>query len=152
VEGARDFGGALVTDAIGKATKVYEVVEGEIVVAVKPVWQKLEGKAGNSVAKINAVAQPAREFYTTVVAEFLNNPAQAAKEFIANVEAAIGPEWTKALEEPTIELWGTMKAIYALAPGDVETLIANVGKCLNDAWAEKSESLDGATSSPLVQS
>jgi len=140
VEGTRGLGEALVTDTFGKAIKAYEVIEGELVVAAKPVWDNLEGKAENGIAKINTVVvEPAKEFYTTVVLEFLNNPTNSAKEFKAKVEDAVGAEWTKALEEPTMALWESMKLMYASAPGDVDTLVANVGARLYEAWGQNVE-------------
>jgi hypothetical protein len=140
-EGTRGLGEVLMAETIGKAVKVYEDLEGELVVAVKPVWENLEGK-------INAVVvEPAREFYTTVVQEFLNNPTAAFKDFKASVEKAVGEKWTEALEEPTMELWGSMKGAYGNAPGNVEAIVANVGKRLSEAWGQT-----GTAAKPMSRS
>jgi predicted dinucleotide-utilizing enzyme len=152
-EGTRGFGEVIVSESIERALKVYEGIEGELVVAVKPVLANLEGKAGDSIAKINeVVVEPAKSFYTTVVQEFLNNPSAAFQDFKSNVIKAVGPEWSKALEVPTMELWESMKAVYGSAPGNVEALIASVGKRLSDAWGgENTENGETATK-PLARS
>jgi hypothetical protein len=100
--------GAVKTVLDEKLVAGWEVLESsEFVVRVKPVLNNLEGKAGDALAKIQSViVEPARDFYTTVVVEFVNDPSQAAKEFRANVEKAVGPEWTKSLvRKETILSW-----------------------------------------------
>jgi hypothetical protein len=138
--------GAAKTVLHDEAVKAWKVLESsEIVVKVKPVLDNLEGKADGALAKIKTViVEPAREFYTTVVIQFVNDPSQAAKEFRSNVEKAVGPEWTKSLETPTMELWETMTELYQKmekppAGAGVEawkqTLVANVGILLETAWS-----------------
>lgn len=155
-EGTRGLGEVLVSESIGRALKVYKGIEGEVVVVVKPILANIEDRAGDGIATINkvvvkVVVEPAKSFYTTVVQEFLNNPSAAFHDFKNNVVKAVGPEWTKALEVPTMELWESMKAIYETAPGDAEKLIASVGKRLSEIWGRETAEDGEIATKPLAR-
>jgi len=124
----------VVGDAI---TTQLDVVDGMV---VQPVVQLTEKAAG---VVQDQVVQPAKEFYTVVVVEFLNNPSQSTQEFLNTMQTKLGSEWSAQLEEPTERLrvalsgtWGHVKEVGLDYRESVEVTILDLVEKLQKGWDE----------------
>ncbi len=124
--------------AVGDAiTMQLDVVDGMVVQPARELTEKAAGVVQKQVV------QPAKEFYTLVVVEFVNNPSQTTQEFLNTVQTKLGSEWSSQLEEPTERLragmadtWGHLKEVGLDYRESVEVTILDLVETLQKRWDE----------------
>jgi hypothetical protein len=114
-------------------TTQLDVVDGMVVQPARELTEKVQKQ----------VVQPAKEFYTLVVVEFVNNPSQTTQEFLKTMQTKLGSEWSSQLEEPTerlragmAETWGHLKEVGLDYRESVEVTILDLVETLQKRWDE----------------